>query len=191
MSLALRVWLVAVGIACVGCEHVEVKPVEAETPLRAKDLYPLHVGNQWTYEVRAAGQKVLRTIEILSQQDGFFLDSMNGRLAEDAKGLRDGDRYLIENPVQRGHTWFSVMTIQNTEHFEILSAGHPCTVQAGTFGRCATVRATSQIDPARTIAIESTYAEGVGLVLLRTEQIDHGRGTQQLDMELVNYKLAP
>ena len=151
----------------------------------------MRVGNQWTYEIKADGQSVLRNIEIVSEQDGFFLDNKSGRLAQDSKGLRDGDRYLIENPVEKGHTWFSVVSVQSSEQFEVTEAGHPCSVQAGTFGRCIIVRATTSIDPARSVAIESTYAEGVGLVALHTEQIDHGQATPRLEMELVTYKLAP
>jgi hypothetical protein len=186
--LALTILLPALAVLP-ACRHAEVKPVEE--PLRARDLYPLAIGNQWTYEIHAAGQSVLRTIEIVSQQDGFFLDSKNGRLTQDKKGLRDGDRYLIENPVEKGRSWFSVMSVESSEEFEIVDAGHPCTVQAGTFGRCVVVRATTKLDPSRSIAIESTYAEGVGLVMLHSEQSDKGQAMPVLDMELVAYKLTP
>jgi len=180
-------------LAVASCQHApKPAPVVVDDALRARDLYPLRVGNAWTYEIRTSGQSVLRSIEITAEQDGYFLDSKAGRLREDARGLRDGDRYLIENPIQAGHKWFSVVSVQSTEEFEITEAGHPCTVQAGTFGRCVTVRATSSVDADRSLALVSTYAEGVGLVSLHTEQATAGKTpVPQLDMELVTYKLAP
>jgi hypothetical protein len=186
----IRSLLLAVLI--VGCAHA---PGPAPAPidaLRAKDLYPLRVGNKWTYEIRSAGQKAVRTVELVGEKDGFFLSNPPGKLRHDSTGLRDDDRYLIQNPVEAGRTWMSVVSVQSTEQFQTTEAGHPCTVQAGTFGRCATVRATNAIDSARSIVIESTYAEGVGLVALHIEQVTKGHPpvTQQ-EMELLSYHLAP
>lgn len=180
----------------VGCAHAPAPapaaPAPAAETLRARDLYPLRVGNKWTYEIRSAGQQVVRTIEITGEQDGYFVSKPMGKLRHDAKGLRDEDRYLIENPVETGHTWFSVVSVQSTEQFAITEAGHPCTVQAGTFGRCATVKATNAIDAQRSITIESTYAEGVGLVALKIDQVTKGKPpVAQQQMELISYQLAP
>ena len=133
MTKALRIWLFLVGIACVACEHVEVKPVEPEAPMRARDFYPLRVGSRGPTKSASVARRCCATSRC-SQQDGFFVDSGNGHFAEDAKGLRDGDRYLIENPVAGAHL------VQRADDsivgaLRITSAGHPCTVQAGTFGR--------------------------------------------------------
>ena len=95
-------------------------------------------------------------------------------------------------PVRRDQKWFSVITIHSTENFEISSAGHPCTVKAGTFGRCATVRATLPVDvDLRSVVIESTYAEGVGLVSLHTEQQTRWYTRRRARSQLPSYQLAP
>jgi hypothetical protein len=173
-----------------GCAHSAPAPVVDQDPLRAKDLYPLRVGNQWSYKV--SGRPEPETVEIVGERDGFFIDTKNGRLKHDERGLRDGDRYLIEDPVRKDHSWFSVITIHSTENFQISEAGHPCTVKAGTFGRCVTVRATSPVDVDRSLVIESTYAEGVGLVSFHTEQDTRGKTpVVVMEAELLSYHLAP
>jgi hypothetical protein len=175
--------------ASAGCPRPP-PPAPEPDPLRAKDLYPLRIGNQWTYKV--SGRPELETVEIVGERDGFFIDTKNGRLKHDEHGLRDGDRYLIEDPVRKGHSWFSVITIHSTESFAVSEAGHPCTVKAGTFGRCVTVRATSPVDVDRSLVIESTYAEGVGLVSIHTEQDTRGQLPKiVMEAELVAYHLAP
>jgi len=180
-------------LLALSCAH-DPPPAPTAPPeaLRPRDLYPLRVGNQWTYDIRAGGQEATRTVVITGQQDdGFFVDNRHGKLRVDERGLRDGDRYLIESPVEKGHGWFSVQSLHSTERFEIIDAGRPCTVRAGTFGRCVTVRASSKVDATRTLLIESTYAEGVGLVALRTWQVLPKDTTPLMNMELVAFRLAP
>jgi hypothetical protein len=181
---------IAVASVFTGCAHAPQPPPPDQDPLRAKDLYPLRIGNQWTYQV--SGRPEPDVVEIVAEKEGFFLDTKHGRLKQDERGLRDGDRYLIEDPVRKDHSWFSVITIHATESFQISEVGHPCTVKAGTFGRCVTVRATSPLDADRSLVIESTYAEGVGLVAFHTEQQTRGKTPViAVEAELLSYHLAP
>jgi hypothetical protein len=175
------------------CKHAPPKPGQPETvALRARDFYPLKVGNQWTYEIRSSGQKSERTIKILAESDGFFVDNMHAKLRQDETGLRDEHRYLLENPVSEGHKWFSVLSLQATEHFEITEAGHPCSARAGTFGECVTVKSTNELGHGRTLVLESTYAQGVGLVALRTSQVEKDSApVTQVELELVTYRFQP
>ncbi len=183
--------LLPLSLLAAACQHAPPAPPEPEA-LRARDLYPLRIGNQWTYERRGAGVSEVRTISIVSENDSFFTDTGGGQFRQDARGFRDPQRYLIENPVRKNHSWFAVNSVHSTERFEISEVGKPCTVKAGTFGRCVTVRATNQVDEDRSIVIESTYAEGIGLVSLHTEQVRRNRTPQiVMELELVSYHLAP
>jgi hypothetical protein len=168
-----------------------VENAEANRP-KVRDYYPLKVGNQWTYELRSFGEKQTLAISIVSEKDGFFFDSTNAALRHDDTGLRDRNRYLIENPLEVGRKWISVQSVQSTEHFEITSVGEPCSSKAGSFANCVTVRSTSEVRPGRRLVIESTYAKNVGLVALQTEQLEgNSPATTQLELELISYKLAP
>lgn len=183
--------LLAVSLfALTACRHAEVKPPPPSP--KAREFYPLKVGNHWTYEIRAAGQTVERTISIVSQKDGFFVDNTGAELKHDDTGLRDRNRYLLENPVEAGRKWLSVQSVRSTEHFEITSAGSGCSTRAGTFADCVTVQSTAEVRPGRKLIIESTYAKGVGLVSLQTLQIEGSSAPQtQLELELVSYNVTP
>ena len=191
MKLPIQFAAVALLAACAHPPPPPPPSAPPEPTLRARDFYPLHVGNQWTYEVRPDPEHRPRTVEILSEDSGYFIDSMNGRLREDDTGVRDEHRYLLENPVEPGHTWIAVQSIQATEHFMITEAGHPCAVKAGTFGICAVVRMTEDVGHGKTLVLESTYAQGVGLVALRTsiESAD-GPAVVQTEIELLTYRLG-
>ena len=133
-----------------------------------------------------------RTISIVSQKDGFFVDNTGAELKHDDTGLRDRNRYLLENPVEAGRKWLSVQSVRSTEHFEITSAGSGCSTRAGTFADCVTVQSTAEVRPGRKLIIESTYAKGVGLVSLQTLQIEGSSAPQtQLELELVSYNVTP
>jgi len=183
--------LLLVAVSCATTKAATDAPAP-DDKLRARDFYPLKVGNRWTYEIRAQGQKVRRTVEIVSEKDGYFLDSQNGRYKHDATGLRDANRYLMQNPLETGHKWMSVLSLQSTERFEVTDAGAPCTTIAGTFGQCVTVKAENMVRPGQTLILESTYAQGVGLVHLRTlQQVKDTDPALQMELELVSYELAP
>lgn len=187
-----RLICLALLLSVSACRHAaSAENAEANRP-KVREYYPLKVGNQWTYELRSFGEKQTRTISIVGEKDGFFLDSTNAVLRHDDTGLRDRNRYLIENPLEAGRKWISVQSVQSTEHFEITSVGESCSSRAGKFSNCVTVRSTNDVRPGRTLVIESTYAKDVGLVALQTQQIEgNNPPTTQLELELISYKLAP
>lgn len=183
-------------VACLlaaGCRTTPAPVAEAKTPLmRVEDLFPLRVGSRWTYEVRGAGQIGTQSVAIVGEEDGWFVDSQGGRLRVDAFGLRDPNRYLLRAPIEAGTTWSNVESVQSIEHHEIIEAGSPCTVKAGTWARCVVVRSTNAVTPTRVFVLESTFAEGVGLVAQRTLQEEKGlEPVVVLQRELVSFEPAP
>lgn len=149
-----------------------------EPALRVADLYPLAVGNTWTYDSISGGVAAKVTIRILNESGGYFVDSAGGALRVDAFGLRDPKRYLLREPLVAGTRWTSVQSLQSTEQYQITEAGRPCTVPAGTFARCVRVSATNKSDAQRTLISTWTYAEGVGLVELQTAMQVAGKPPQ-------------
>lgn len=190
-------WLAVSGLALLvgtGCPRQAVpdaKPAAAEA-LRAEDFYPLVVGNAWTYEDSAgSGTNARRTVRIVREEGGVFYDDQRGALRFDAAGLRDGERYLLKEPLVKGTTWSAVVGVLSTERYEIVEAGRPCSVPAGTFGACVVVRGTNRITADDSMTIEWTYAQGVGIVALRTVlQRGEGPAHTQVDAKLVSFELA-
>lgn len=184
--------LLAAGtlVACVTKPAVVETPADASSQFRAADFFPLAVGNAWTYELRSPGQIGSQTVRIESLENGWYRDSMKGSLRHDAHGLRDLDRYLLRDPVQKGTEWSNVESVQSVERHEIVEAGRPCSSKAGTFARCVLVRSTNRLNARQLFVLESTYAEGVGLVSQRTLQEESGRDpVVVLQRELVSYEL--
>lgn len=188
-ALSLLVLLGSASACRTGREAVA--PQSDEARLRVGDFFPLAVGHAWTYEVRGGGQRGEQTVTIMREDGGWFVDSMGGRLRMDAFGLRDPDRYLLRSPLVVGASWSNVESVQSVERHEVIEAGVSCATAAGTWARCVTVRTTNAVDKGRVFVLESTYAEGIGLVAQRTLQEARGHDpVVVLERELLSFDLA-
>src|SRR5690348_15224490 len=109
MSLAR--WSVAVGAVALalGCSHSAAAVNAAEPGPPAASFYPLEVGRAWTYETQLLGERREVTVVVLREEGGYFIDSQGGHLKVDAAGVRDRQRYLLQNPVREGATWTNVV----------------------------------------------------------------------------------
>lgn len=167
-------------------------PAPAAPSMRVADLYPLAVGHAWTYESISGGVAERVTVRVLRESGGYYVDSAGGALKHDSTGLRDPNRYLLREPVVAGTKWTSVQSLQSSENYEITEADRPCTVPAGTYARCVRVTGTNRVDATRTLVSTWTYAEGVGLVELRTAIQVAGQAPKvQVEARLVQFTPAP
>lgn len=186
----LALLLIPLALACATTRPATPAPDEKPRVegMRARDLMPLAVGKRWTYRVTAAGQMRDTTIEIVDERDGYFLDNTGQALRLDASGLKDPERYLLLEPLTEGQKWSAVQAPGVVERYEVVEAGRPCRVLAGTFGRCLVVRASVKLDKRSSLINEFTYAEGVGLVEQRVSEVQ-GQGAPVLRMrrELVAF----
>ncbi|MDQ3266923.1 MAG: hypothetical protein M3Y59_25265 [Myxococcota bacterium] len=158
----------------------------------AADYYPLAVGNQWTYQVKTAlGEQQEAKVEIVSQQDGYFLDNRGGKLRVDAYGLRDELRYLLQEPIESDHAWKNTVSAQATERYKILSVGATCEVPAGTFQDCVTVSSTLRVDPQSELINDLTFVRGVGMVRMEVDLKRNGNRVRQHQLELKSFSLTP
>lgn len=182
---------VAGALALFGCAHRPEGPRAAEHRL-ARDFQPLAVGNTWTYAGTMMGQPVQKTLTLTGVEDGFYLfdDEARSRMKVDDLGLRDEKRYLLQQPVEKGRTWSSIVSVSSTERYEILDAGFVCEVPAGRFDGCVTVRAINRIDARRQFRMDWTYAPGVGQVRMSFAVLDGEREIPQGSIELQSYRTA-
>ena len=191
-SVVGAVWLGAVALGWAGCAHA---PETAEGTQRAPlaglgQYYPLAVGNSWTYTVNGRTDRPVE-VKILKQEDGFFQDSKGGQLMVDSFGVRDQKRYLLRAPVEPGRTWTNVVSVSSTERYQILQAGIPCQVPAGSFEGCVLVEARNRVDTQTTLVNTFTFAPGVGLVRIQVEAEQDGRRIPQTRLELTSYQVKP
>ncbi len=182
----------AVALVLHGC----AKRVEAEDTTSAPppdvvaSYYPLAVGNQWTYLVNGRADRPV-DVRVLREEDGYFVDSQEGRLKVDSFGIRDPKRYLLRGPIEVGRSWNNVVSVSSTERYQIVQAGVPCEAPAGSFQNCVRVEARNRVDQGTTIVGSWTYAPGVGMVRMELVAERNGQRVPQTWLELKSYRVQP
>ena len=177
----------ALALLC-ACAHGSNDAQKSER-LAAADYYPLAVGNKWVYEAKLLGEKRESVIEILSQKNGFYVDSEGGELTSDAFGVRDPKRYLLRDPLEVGRAWTNVVSVSSAERYAITAVGVPCESPAGKFENCVQVEARNRVDSRVTLVKRDTFAPGVGLVRIQTAVSNNGKEIPQAEIVLKSFKL--
>lgn len=174
-----------------GCaKHAETAAPRVASTDNVAQYYPLAVGNRWTYRLNGKSDKQV-TVEILGQENGYFTDNQNGRLAVDAYGLRDDKRYLLRGPLEEGHTWTNVVSVSSTERYRIVGVGVTCQAPAGTFQGCVRVEGRNRMDANTSLVNTMTFAPGVGIVRLDiVAESKDGQRVPQVVMELTGWHLS-
>lgn len=179
-------------LACLlltACATAPAAPSDPAGPA-VTDYAPLAVGASWTYDMRFSGQSGERTVRIIQQNDGFFMDDAGGELKVAPDGLRDRRRYLIRRPLVAGTKWKSVVSASAVEHYEIVSVGEACTAKAGTFSDCLEIRSWLRQDAKHTLHNRFLWAKGVGLVKIATTLETGGKRIPQTEQSLVRFRRA-
>jgi hypothetical protein len=158
----------------------------------ARQLFPLAVGNRWSYRVTFLGASQDLTVSIVSEDEQVFVDSRGVRFHTGPDGLRDAQRYMLREPIAVGKQWSAVIDITQTESYRVTEVGASAEVPAGTFGGCVRVEASTAETPAHVLIAEQTYCPNVGLVRVVTyAEIDGRRGPPQVTQDLVSFKVQP
>jgi hypothetical protein len=171
-----------------GCATAGPPPA---APATVADYAPLRVGAAWTYAVRFPGQSGERTITVLEEKDGYFMDSAGGALRHTPEGLRDQVRFLLKNPLSVGARWKAVVSASAVEHYTLEGVGEPCTAQAGRFSDCLVVAASIRQDAQHTLHSKFYWARGVGLVKITTALEYQGKLEPQTEQSLLHFSLTP
>lgn len=171
-----------------GCMK-RVEGGSAEEKRSAKTYFPLEVGNRWTYQTQFLGQQLEEKVEILQRAGGFFVDNQGNRLTVDAYGVRDEKRYLLQEPLEVGHSWKTIVSVQSAEYYQVLQAGVACQSAAGAFSDCVVVEARNRVREGSTLINEMTFAPRVGLVSMNVVLEEQGKRIPQTRRELTAYEI--
>ncbi|MHB8420126.1 MAG: hypothetical protein ACYDCL_18780 [Myxococcales bacterium] len=186
----MRWRLLLVLLPALGCASARAPPTPEVGPPAAK-LFPLAVGNRWTYRVQFMGADQILSLSIVSGELGAFVDSRGQRYFVDHAGVRDDRRYLLRDPVAPGRSWSSVVSLTETEHYQVAGVGESVDVPAGHFAGCVRVEGRNPGPGNSEQLAEQVYCPGVGLVRVTTyEEIGGRRGPPQWREELVAYRLG-
>ncbi|MFB1479028.1 hypothetical protein [Corallococcus sp. RDP092CA] len=175
-----------VGSGCAKRVEADARP----SPEAIAQYYPLAVGNAWTYRIDGRDDKPV-TVEIVKEQDGYFVDNQGGQLTVDAFGLRDPKRYLLRGPLEAGRGWNNVVSVSSTERYQLVQVGFACQVPAGSFPNCVSVEGRNKVDAQTTLVNTMTFAAGVGLVRVDVAMEHGGKRVPQTELELISFKASP
>jgi hypothetical protein len=190
--------LVLLGSLLGACATTSAAP-SSMSGLRAKDYVPLAVGNRWEYKVTPAPpDKPTDEVKIVEMDEkGFFVDNHGGKLAPRTDGVFDGQRFILQEPVEAGHEWLAVPDPRALEKYKITAVGTTARVPAGTFENCVEVEATQEMrhpvtGEHATMTMTWTYAPGVGLVKAVGKVFPDSHPPQTTTtMELVSFDVKP
>jgi hypothetical protein len=197
LSVISRVVVLAIALASFGGCSSTPEPAVASVR-HARDYFPLAVGNTWVYRSVPSREDVPpdEIVIVSKDADGFFIDNHGSRLQSRATGIFDGDRFILEDPLNVGHEWLAVPSASVVERFNIVEVDAIVTVPAGRFTDCVRVRAkqegpTPDGNHKVTLTMTWTYAPGVGLVeLVSRAAVDDGAPQEQGRRELVRFTLV-
>jgi len=156
----------------------------------ARELFPLAVGNRWTYNAAFLGARQALTVSIVSGEGGTFVDSRNQKFMQTSGGLRDEHRYLLREPIEVGRSWTSIIDVSTTEEYKVDDVGVKIDVPAGHFEDCVQIEARNPQGPSLSLIADQIYCPGVGLVRVVTFQERSGvRTAPQFTQDLASYKV--
>jgi hypothetical protein len=171
-----------------GCATNRAAPDRPTGPPAVK-LFPLAIGNRWTYRVQFMGASQLLSVAIVSGGQGDFVDNRGQHYLLDHAGLRDDKRYLLRDPLQLGKRWSAVVSLTDSENYEVVGVDETVEAPAGRFRGCVRVQGRSP-GPQGVLLAEQVYCPEVGLVRVTTYEEQGGqRGPPQWREELAAYRV--
>jgi hypothetical protein len=188
--------LLPLALAAAACAGSPSAPPPRPAASGLAEFFPLAIGNEWVYRdespaLPAERRGAMRTVRILERTaDGYFRDNERGELRFDAECLRDRSRRLLCAPLEKGHSWSSVVSVSSTERYEIAEVGESVETPAGRFDGCVRVRAHNRAGPTTDHVLEITYAPRVGPVRIETFAVVGGKAAPQIRAVLQSWKPA-
>lgn len=192
VAALLSAALTSTLLVATGCATTTAGPTAG--PVRARDLVPLAIGNSWEYRISADGPAATSSVKIIDKNaEGYFIDDRGNKLAPRSDGLFDGDRFLVQEPLEEGHSWVAVPKDQPNivEKYRIASVSASTSVPAGTFEGCVEVEAEQTVQQG-VMKMTWTFAPGVGLIKISQRVTPTGAEERTtMTMELVKYQVQP
>lgn len=187
--------LVACSAFCLLASCASSKPAPdgraAGAQERATTYYPLKVGHRWHYREFAMGKSERFWQTSVVEQpatDVFVLEiqqvdnvgnkvgpAARQRLEVKPRGIFDGIRYVLEEPVKKGHAWMAITDIRTAEKFEVVSQGETVRSPAGEIPGCVRVANVIREPGDVQQRTEVVFCEGVGMVETDIRVMKKGR----------------
>jgi hypothetical protein len=127
------------------------------------DLYPLHAGNAWSYDVDTGEASTTLAVTRVEAFDGRIAKVRTGsallRYEVLVEGIRvpPGDEWILHAPLEEGATWPG----RGGRDARLISTGMRVETPAGTFERCVEVMETGgELE----LEVRTVYCPGVGPV---------------------------
>ena len=125
-SLPLMLALTLLSPLATSCATSTEAPDKVSGP-RARDFMPLAVGNKWEYRIKGAPPEAPTDAREIVEKDsqGFFVSNQGQRLAPRTDGIFDGERFLLQEPIETGHAWIAVPKDMpdGVERYKIIAVG--------------------------------------------------------------------
>ncbi len=155
-------WVLVLLAACGGAAATE-----GAGPVTAADLYPLHEGAVWSFDVDIGDdhEPALAISRVLSRAGNTYEvrndggESVTYEVREDGIYRPASQAYLIHGPITEGRTWDA----GSGRTARIAATGQRIPTPAGTFDRCVRIEESGGADGRQ---IATTYCPGVGVVIL-------------------------
>lgn len=160
MTSILRVSAAAL-VFLTACAHKEPSATSAEvTP---SELFPLRVGNAWSYDVDTGEPSTTLGVTRVEEFDGRVAKVRTGRKAvlyevlDEGIRVPPGDEWLLRSPLEPGATWPG----RGGRDARLASKELSIETQAGSFERCVEVVETGgKLE----LEVRTIYCPGVGPV---------------------------
>lgn len=181
------------ALASSSCATTQEGP--AKTAHSLKDYYPLAVGNSWTYVIKPAPpERAQATVELVSEENGFYRMNVGGQIAARSTSVTDGVRDMLREPLEVGNEWVAVPEASEVERYKIVSTDAVVKTPAGRFRDCIKVEMTTDIrsrdgQKGRLVGRWS-YAPGIGPIhFVQVVELGDQLPKKNIEYVLVGYKI--
>lgn len=173
-----------------GCAAAPPPNASSDVPA-PRDLYPLVIGNAWSYEVDTGNATTTLAITRVQSADGDNVEVRTGsstiRYEVRAEGIRvpAEDVWLLRVPLRIGATW----SARGGRTATLVSLDAVADTPAGAFRHCAEVlEQGGELD----LEVRTTYCPGVGpVVVTSTMRSDVSERSLTVTAQLRGYEVSP
>jgi hypothetical protein len=174
------------------CGSARPRPQDNATPRLSSRYFPLKVGDRWLYEDAYFKRTQRMEVSVARQVDPHtFVVQMKPhdvplpkgerpsevRMEIRPRGIFDGARYVLEEPLQPGKKWMAILNATTAERFEVVTMDAAADVPAGKFSDCLQVRSTIRAPRQEQQVTDVTYCPDVGMVERRVSVTKPGKPT--------------
>jgi len=138
-------------------------PAPSSSAIEPADLYPLHAGNAWSYDVDTGEASTTLAVTRVETFDGRIAEVHTGHTVLRYEVLVEGirvpprDEWILRAPLEEGATWPG----RGGRSARLIATGMRVETLAGTFERCMEVLETGgKLE----VEVRTVYCPGVGPV---------------------------